>query len=168
MRSAGTSFAAAMPASTTPNHGSSGTKSLLRGTRFERPSHSSAGWSKGGPASSGGAASASNAAPARAAAGRRRKARPSTLATAMQCRMPKKMKASGIISQVTRVIAADAATRIARAPQIAVPAHAVARRQDQAHPDEEQEGAGDRAGEQAPPGTFRDVGGGEAEIPQVP
>ena len=80
----GQSCAAAMPASTTPNQGKSGTKSLLRGSVDESPSQTSAGSVEGRSGSEMPAPRAEKTAAAIVTAtGARTKASPSTLATAM-------------------------------------------------------------------------------------
>ncbi len=81
---------------------------MLCGGTVTRPSQRRAGRSNPGAANRSGAARTSAAAATVTSAGSRRKARPSTLLTAMQCRMPKKMTCCGTSSQVAREISAAA------------------------------------------------------------
>ena len=82
--------------------------------------------------------------------------------------MPKKMKVSGKTNQVTSVMAAAAATIMPSRRRNAPKIEAAPRREHEADADDEEEGAGDRAGEDAPAELVLDVGGDVAEIAKVP
>ncbi len=108
------SRASAMPARKGESQGKTGSKSSVAGVMVDNPSQRRNGASKTAEAMKFGASRTRIATLIVTSQGNLRKARPITLATAIECRMPKKMNSRGIISQVASVTVTAAPARIAR------------------------------------------------------